>query len=134
MAETFKLEITTPTGVAFKGDVTHVKAPGSEGSFGVLSNHTPFITPLQMGAIEVESPEGEKVFATSGGLADVRANQFLILAETAEALEKIDVDRAKAAKERAMQRLQDMGTREVEVERAQAALLRANNRLSLAGK
>ena len=128
---TFKLEITTPDGVVFKGDVEHVRAPGMMGSFGVLYSHTPFITPLTLGKIEIRTPDGERIYATSGGLADVRANTYLILAETAEEVGDIDIERAKEALERARKRLHDP-SETIDHARARAAFMRATNRLKIA--
>ena len=131
MATTFRLEIVTPDGMVFEGDVQHVRAPGVEGSFGVLPNHTPFITPLAVGKIEVRNSEGkELLFATSGGLADVHSAGFTLIAETAELAEKIDLERAKAAKERAERRIVDAG-QETDLIRARAAMMRASNRLTI---
>lgn len=129
---TFKLEITTPDGVVYSGEVEHVRAPGVKGSFGVLAGHTPFITPLDVGEIELQIPGGEERFATSGGLADVRADTFLILVETCEPTEAIDIDRAKSAYQRAKERL-EKHAEHVDQVRAKMAMLRASNRLKIAG-
>jgi F-type H+-transporting ATPase subunit epsilon len=83
MTLTFPVEIVTPLGVVFEGEAEHVRAPGALGSFGVLANHTPFITPMTEGQIIVRSTEGEKTYLTSGGLADVSGGKVLILAEDA---------------------------------------------------
>ena len=131
MAETFNLEIISPHGVVYTGPMKHVRAPGVEGSFGVLPSHTPFITPLQMGVIEGTTAESKELFvATSGGMAEVHGDKVVILAETAEEKSKIDIERAKSAKDRAEQRLAgDHG--ELDVERARLALARSLNRLKL---
>jgi F-type H+-transporting ATPase subunit epsilon len=132
MASTFKLEIISPHGIVYTGDAHHVRAPGVEGSFGVLPGHTPFLSPLQIGVIEAEF-EGKKLFfATSGGLAEVHGDKVVILAETAEARDRIDISRAEAAAERARKRLAEK-TPEIDVERAHLALVRALNRLRIAG-
>ncbi|MBD3167239.1 ATP synthase F1 subunit epsilon [bacterium] len=83
MALTFPLEIVTPLGLVFEGEVEHVRAPGALGSFGILANHTPFITPMTEGEIIVRSAGGEQTYLTSGGLADVSGGKVLILAEDA---------------------------------------------------
>ena len=128
----FKLEIVTPDGQVFAGDVEHVRAPGVEGSFGVLSGHTPFLTPLDTGKIEIRQEGKDKIYATSGGIADVFSGGMMILAETAELADKIDVERAKQAEERAQRRLVEV-SQTVDMARARAALHRAQNRLKIAG-
>lgn len=130
---TMKLEIVTPGGLVFEGDVEHVRAPGVEGSFGVLPGHTPFITPMEVGVIEVRAAGGEmKLYASSGGLADVGPEVVMLMAETAELSDKIDVERAKAAAARARKRIEDMGTEGTDLYRARQALARAENRMNIA--
>jgi len=132
MSKTLTLEITSPHGAVFSGEVSHVRAPGVNGSFGVLPGHTEFLSPLEVGLIDV-TIEGKLVqFTTSGGLAEVHSDKVEILAETAEKVESIDVERAKAAAERARKRLEAHET-ELDVDRARAALARALNRLHATG-
>ncbi len=127
----FELEIVTPRGLKFSGEVRHVRAPGVRGYFGVLAGHTPFITPLATGEIDIDAGEGLRVFATSGGFAEVHGDHVLILAETAEEADEIDRERALAAKRRAEERLSN--PEGIDHMRARAALARALNRLKIAG-
>jgi len=128
-----QLEIVTPRGTVFSDRVEAVRAPGVDGYFGVLPGHTPLMTALQIGEIRVRRA-GEVVrFATTGGFAEVLPNRVIILAETAEREDQIDVARALAAKERAEKRLRERGP-DVDVDRAKAALARATNRLRVAGQ
>ena len=133
MADTFKLEITSPFGIVYSGDVNHVRAPGVEGSFGVLPGHTPFMSPLQIGEIIANVAGKETIFATSGGLAEVHGDKVVILAETAEEKSKIDVSRAEEAATRARQRIDEKAP-EIDVERAHLALARALNRIRVAAE
>ncbi len=130
MAETLQLEIISPSGVVYTGDVTHVQAPGQTGYFGVLPNHTPMISALTIGRITAETANGEALFATSGGVAEVHGDKVVILAETAEEKSKIDLSRAQEAQKRAETRLdkQEEGT---DFDRARLALMRAINRMSV---
>lgn len=129
--KTFKVEIVTPQKVAFQADAVSVSAPGVEGGFQVLFNHAPFLTILEVGVIKVKDTEGhDTVFATGGGFVEVNRNRMVILADSAERAGEIDVERARAAKERAERRLRAQES--VDVERARAALLRAMNRLRIA--
>ncbi len=130
----FKLEIVTPEKTVYSGDVNHVQAPGSEGSFGVLTGHVPFLTSLQIGILTFDEEGGAKrKMAISGGFAQVAANGVTVLAETAESEERIDVERARAALERAEERLKN-ATENIDGVRAHAALTRAINRLKVSGK
>lgn len=131
--KTFKLEIVTPHKVVFSDNVTHVRAPGIAGSFGVLANHTPFLTALGVGAIEVEQGKNEIIFATSGGYAEVMHNKMTVLVESAEEASEIDVERAKQARDRALKRLQNKNP-DVDLDRAKGALTRALNRLTIASR
>lgn len=130
MAESlFKFEVVTPAGVVFSGDVSYFRAPGTEGQFGVLTGHAPFITSLKVGLIEFQAPEGSKIMTTSGGFIEVLPHKTTILAETAEMKGKIDRERASAAADRAHSRLKNP-TPDIDIERAQLALARALNRLN----
>ncbi len=133
MADTksyFNLTIVTPSGTKEEYNIRHLRAPGSEGEFGVLIGHLPFITPLQIGEIELDTEDGKKYWATSGGYIEVLPEQVTILAETAEPAEKINLDRAKSARVRALKRLEDHGS-DIDTERARISLLRSINRLKV---
>lgn len=130
--KTFRLEIVTPGGTVFSDDVEALRAPGVDGYFGVLPGHTPLMTALKIGEIRVRR-KGETIrFSTSGGFIEVLPRRSIVLAETAERADQIDVARALAAKERAEKRLRERGP-DVDEERARAALQRALNRLRVAG-
>jgi F-type H+-transporting ATPase subunit epsilon len=126
------LEIVTPEKIIFNDDVKSFTAPGTIGSFQILPNHAPFISSLQPGKVKLVTKDGhERLYATSGGVVEVHANKISMLAETIEAKHKIDVKRARSAKERAMKKIETARGDEVEI--AKVALLRALNRLRVAG-
>lgn len=134
MAETpkyFDLSIVTPGGTDEEFNIRHMRAPGSEGYFGVLAGHLPFITGLKVGEIELDTDKGKRVWATSGGYVEVAGNKVIILAETAEPADKIDIERARTARDRAIERLkkQDENT---DQDRTRLALIRSLNRLKIA--
>lgn len=132
MSEAFKLEIVTPARVVFTGGVTSVSCPGTEGRFQVLRNHAAFLSTLLVGELDVTIEDGTKSrYAISGGISQVLHNTMMILADTAERSDEINVERARAAQERAEQRL-TIREESVDVERARAALYRALNRLKIA--
>ena len=131
-APKFRLEVVTPEGVVFSEEVVSFKAPGSEGLFGVLAHHAPFMTSLDIGPIEVFDGGENYFIATSGGFSEVLPLKTIILAETAELRGGIDIERAEASLERAQKRI-EMREPDLDVERAQLSLLRALNRLRVAG-
>ena len=128
----FKLEIITPKKVVFSGDVTSFSAPGVLGGFQVLKSHAPFLSSLSIGEVKVVDAAGnESRYATSGGFVEVHENKVILLAETAERSDEIDVQRAEAARERARKRLAKKRA-EIDDNRARLALYRAMNRLKVA--
>ncbi len=128
------LEIITPGKAAFKGDVLSVTVPGTEGSFQVLKNHAPLMSTFDIGTLKIVLPDNsEKIYATGGGTVEVLNNRVLVLADSLEVLESIDVERARKAKERAENRLANK-TETTDVQRAEVALKRSINRLKLVEK
>src|SRR5436190_19611801 len=119
----FQLELVTPERVLLSAQVRSVRAPGIEGSLGVLAGHAPLMTALMVGLIKVVHENGdEEHIATSGGFMEVGQKKVTILADTAERAEDIDVVRAEAAIQKARQDL-DSGAA-VDYEEARAALER----------
>jgi F-type H+-transporting ATPase subunit epsilon len=130
----FKLEIVTPQGVVYDGSAASFTAPGTVGSFQVLYNHAPLLSSLGVGRIKLVNDSGVGMsYATSGGFVEVRENHVVTIAETAERADEIDVERAKAARDRALKRLEEKRS-DTDFERARAALARALNRLKIAGQ
>ena len=121
------MTIVTPFGTQAEYDVTQMRAPGTEGSFGVLPGHLPFMTTLKVGAIILDTVKGQVNWATSGGYAEVLEDSVSILAETAERADKIDLERAAEAEKRARERLSEH-SQDLDTERARIALARALNR------
>ena len=131
MALTIHLEVVTPESVVVSEDVRTVTAPGTEGEFGVLVGHTPFLTTLGTGAIRYKDMSGvDRYVFVSGGFCEVLPQKVTILGESAERQGDIDVERAKEALARALKRLES-GEDAVDFHRAKAALGRAQQRLSL---
>lgn len=128
----FDLEIVTPKKVTYRGVVTSFTAPGVVGGFQVLRSHAPLLSSLAAGEVKILDVSGsESRYATSGGFVEVRDNKVVMLAETAEKAEDIDVKRAEAARDRAQKRLEEKKI-ETDVERAKISLQRALNRLKVA--
>ncbi len=129
------LEIISPSKKVYSGAITSITIPGTSGSFQVLVNHAPIISSFEVGIIKViEQDNSVKYFTTAGGTVEVLNNQVLVLADSVEKVEEIDLERAKAAKKRAEERLQKKTDKDIDVQRAKLALARALNRLSAAEK
>jgi F-type H+-transporting ATPase subunit epsilon len=128
----FLLSILTPDRVVLEQRVVSVIAPGSMGYLGILANHAPLMTDLVPGKLTLRDEAGrEQLFAISGGFLEVSENRATILADAVERREEIDLERARRARDRALERLRDTSGR-WDVERARAALMRALNRIRIA--
>jgi F-type H+-transporting ATPase subunit epsilon len=134
MAATFHIRVLTPEKTVREAEIVSLQAPGSEGFLGVWAHHAPLITALQPGPLTLRDASGrEDVLAISGGFLEVSGNRATVLADAVERPEAIDLDRARAARDRARQRLSARRPG-LDVDRAQAALLRALNRIRVAGR
>jgi F-type H+-transporting ATPase subunit epsilon len=129
--KSFKAQILTPEGSLFDGEVTGVRVPGELGSFEVKTLHANIISTLEVGEILVRKATGEELhYAVSGGFVEVADNTLTLLAEAAEPIEEIDIERAKKARERARERIKSTDPA-IDKERARKALKRAENRIKL---
>jgi F-type H+-transporting ATPase subunit epsilon len=128
------VEIISPERKVYTGKVKSVTIPGTKGNFQVLYNHAPLISTFEIGIIKLDLfDNSSRIFTTSGGSAEVLNNKVLILSDTVEPIESIDIERAKRAKERAEVRLtKKEGI--VDVDRARIALARALNRIKMSEK
>jgi F-type H+-transporting ATPase subunit epsilon len=126
------IEIVTPDGITFAGDVTSCTAPGENGKFQILDGHAPFLSILRIGEIKIRMKDGEKRLATSGGFLEVKDNMISVIVESAEFAGDIDVSRAKEAEKRARERLHHRG--DVDLAKAELSYLRALNRLKVASR
>lgn len=83
MAKSFRLLIITPERTVQESDVTSIMAPGDLGYLGVLADHTPLITTLKQGYLEITDPNGVKSRMTlSGGIMEVFKNTVTILTDS----------------------------------------------------
>jgi F-type H+-transporting ATPase subunit epsilon len=131
MAE-LNLEIIAPSKSFFKGEIKSITVPGTKGRFQVLRNHAPIISTLEVGTVKVDLPDNKsKYYAAAGGTIEVLDNKVLVLVDSIEAVEDIDVDRAEKAKQRAEERLGNKAIENINVARAESALARSINRLKV---
>jgi len=131
MADLVRFEIITGERVVYAADVESVTLPGVEGELTVLPRHAPLLTMLKPGELVVRRGGEEVTMAVSGGFLEVMPDKVVVLADTAERAEEIDIARAEAARRRAEESLRRAVTEE-DLARARAALQRALVRLRVA--
>ncbi len=125
------LEIITPEKILISEDVDGFEAPGVDGEFQILANHTPFLTSLRVGHVIIDKTGSKTIVPISGGFCEIKESKAVILAHTAEKINNIDKKRAEAARARAEKRIEESKSNsEIDQERAKLALLRALNRLN----
>lgn len=128
-------EIVSQDRPVFSGDVDMVILPGTSGEMGILPNHAPVLTFLNYGIITVKSKGSQEHFTVAGGIAEVLPNKVTILADAAENVEEIDIERALSAKQRAEERLKSVTSADIDrYMRASYALKRSNLRLQAVQK
>jgi F-type H+-transporting ATPase subunit epsilon len=127
------LEVVTPEGLLMRDEVDEVQAPGSQGYFGVLPGHTPFMSTLGLGEITYRQGEERRSLTCFWGFCEVLPERVSILAELGERAEDIDVERAEAARAKAEQRMKAIKD-EAGYEEARFDYVRAVTRLAVARK
>ncbi len=125
-----RCDIVSQDRMVFSGDADMVLLPGSEGVMGILPNHSPVLTTFNFGIITVITKTDRNYFTVSGGVADVQPDLVTILADAAENVEELDINRAEAAKERAEKLLTENTLSEIkDMDAIQKALRRSTFRL-----
>ncbi len=122
------LKIITHEKVVFDEDVDEIYSRGVDGEFGILPNHIPVMTALDIGVTKVIQNGIPRFFTTMGGVFQFKENEGILLTTTAEDGKDIDVARAKEALERAKAHLAERNA-ELDIKRAEAAMARAMARL-----
>ncbi len=126
-----KLKIITHERIVFEGETDELVLQTTGGQIGILKDHIPITTSLDIGVTKAKIGDTYKYFATMGGIFQFKDNNAIILTDACEDGCNIDVARANAAKERAEARLADSSA-ELDAQRAQAALARSLARLKAA--
>jgi len=97
-----KFEIVTPERVVLKEDISQVTVPTQEGEMTVLPKHMPIVANLKPGVIElIKADNSPEIISVSGGFLEVLRNKVVILADTAERAQELDLARAEDARARA---------------------------------
>ncbi len=130
MAQKFQLEIVTPDRHFFSGEVEMVVVRTTEGDEAYMADHMWTVVPLKTGVLKIKENDKIKKAFCSGGFIHVKEGLTTIVADSAEWPEEIDVERAKAAKERAEKHLEGENAN-TDADRAKAAMLRALTRIKV---
>ncbi len=128
-----RCEIVSQDRLVFEGEADIVIVPGSLGEMGIMPGHAPLLSTLELGVIRVKSGELEDVFTVTGGFVEVQPDIVTIMADAAENVEDIDVERAEEAMKRASQLLKKELPKDPDrYLRIEAALKRSTLRLKTA--
>lgn len=102
-----KLKIATPERIVLEGEMEQISIPTQLGEITILPDHVPLISNIKPGIVEARQDGKAVPMAISGGFVEFHDNELVILADTAERAEEIDVERAEQARKRAEQLKQD---------------------------
>lgn len=130
---TFHLEIVVPDKAFYSDEVQELVVKTPDGEIGILKGHIPLVVAISIGPVRIKKDDQWSDAFLSEGFMEVTADKTVVLADSAEWPEEIDVERAKAAEERARKRLSTQQDH-MEYARSQAALQRALSRLKVSGK
>ncbi|MDR0949455.1 MAG: ATP synthase F1 subunit epsilon [Lachnospiraceae bacterium] len=125
----FFLRVITPERIFYEGDVDMVEFNTTEGEIGVLPGHIPLTVICAPGVLRIHEEQQEREAALHAGFAEILPEGITVMAELVEWPDEIDQKRARAAKERAEERLR-AHTPETDLARAQTALARSVARLA----
>ena len=133
MAGKLYIEIITPDKTFFSGEIEMLIYPTSDGERGIMYNHTPMVTPVVPGEIRMLNNGKWKKAAVSEGFLEVSPDMTVMIIDTAEWPEEIDIQRAEDALARAVKRLKE---KQSETERlwTERAAERARTRLKVTKK
>ena len=132
MDKSFRVSISTPFGKYLQTQAEYLSVTTGMGVLGILPNHAPLITNLEICELVIQSGKETLRYAIGGGLLNIKQNNdVVLLVNSIERSDEIDIERAIAAKLRAEEHLKD---EEADIARAKAALNRALNRIAVSGK
>ena len=126
----FKVEFYTPEGLYKTVDADLLNVVTNDGQRGILPNHMPIVAPLVISKLEVRLNNKSEYYAISNGVLNFKDNLAKVIVETIEDKDSIDIERAEAAKQRALNRL-NSNNPSIDIERARIALNKALNRIDI---
>jgi F-type H+-transporting ATPase subunit epsilon len=133
MVDNLRLRIVTPERQVLDEEVDEVTAPGTAGEFGVLPNHVTFLSSLQPGRLLYKQRGQNHTLVVGGGFAEVTDNIMTVLADSAEAVSDINVERARVALQKAEESLRDLSPTDPTFAEVEAARRRAQARIETVG-
>jgi F-type H+-transporting ATPase subunit epsilon len=128
---TFQLDIVSAERHVSSDQVEVLVVPGVEGEMAILPSHSPLLTVLKPGEIRIVKDGEDSFIAVSGGFMEVMPEKVTILADTAERLDEIDIERAEAAVKAAQERIAAAPV-DMDLQRALASLRRSQARVKVA--
>lgn len=134
MSDSFQLRIVTPTRQLLDESVNEVTAPGTVGEFGVLSEHTTFLSSLEIGSLSYRAGRSSRRLAIRGGFAEVADDVMTVLADAAQFAEEIDLAQAQSDLQAATEKLRDLSPLDEEYTLADADRRWAEARLAVASQ
>ncbi len=128
-----RCEIVSQDRQVFAGDADMVIVPGVQGEMGILPNHAPLLSTLKFGILHVRFHGEEQIFTIAGGVIEVQPDLITVMADAAENVQEIDINRAEAAKKRAEEYLKQGLPADTDTYlKIESALRRSNLRLQAA--
>ena len=124
------IKVIQPTHIRIDKEYDNVIVPGVDGDFGIFFDHTPFITKIRTGVLQLFNNDDCEEYAIHDGFVTVENNIVTIVCNTIERKDEIDIARAKASKERAEERIKSSKD-DINFRRAEASLKKALIRLGL---
>jgi F-type H+-transporting ATPase subunit epsilon len=128
---TFQFDIVSAERHVSSDQVEVLVAPGVDGEMAILPSHAPLLTVLKPGEIRVVKDGEDSFIAVSGGFMEVMPEKVTILADTAERLDEIDIERAEAALKAAEEQIA-AAPADMDLERALASMRRSQARIKVA--
>ena len=134
MAEKINLIIASIEKKVFEQEVDSLILPTEEGETGILYNHIPLITTLEPGELHIKQQDKTTTLAISGGFAEVNNNKVTVLADLAERIEDLNLEKIAAAKKEAEETMKKKGISEIEFKEAERELRRSITLIKVAEK
>ncbi|MEK7680607.1 MAG: ATP synthase F1 subunit epsilon [Patescibacteria group bacterium] len=131
-----KFRIVTPEKIVYENEIFQVSIPTTSGEITVLKNHIPLVSVLASGELKIKDKDGEHHIAVSSGFIEVRGNnEVIILADSAERAEEIDLEKTEEARKRAEEQMKNIkNVQDVDFAKLQALIDREVNKMRVAKK
>lgn len=128
MAGKLNLEVAVPERQLINEEVDEVQAPAATGYLGVLPDHAPLVSELQVGVLSFRVGDKIRAMALDGGVMEVLPAHVRVLADEAQWGEEVDIDKESRTRDEVQERLRER-TESVDLDRERLVLARAQARL-----